>query len=106
MVPALEPTHPRRTPRVSWDSSSVRNAPETAAGGSGAGAPGRRNPEADRRRPADRSASFAIAPEVALVESAVCALISFNTCMLRAIACAAAVWERALAEMFCTRLAI
>ena len=45
-------------------------------------APGRRKPVIDLRNDADRSASLAIACEVALVESADCALISRSTCML------------------------
>src|SRR5690349_17092476 len=53
--------------------------------------PGRWKPAAALRKPADSSASFAIAAEVALVDSAVCALISFRTCMLRAMFCAAPV---------------
>ena len=44
--------------------------------------------------------------EVALVDSAVWALISFRICMLRAMFCAAPVCWRALPEIFCTRLAI
>ena len=67
--------------------------------------PGRRKPDADLRSPAESSASLAIAIEMAL-DSAYCALISFRTCMLRAMPCAALVWARALEEMFCTRLAI
>ena len=47
-----------------------------------------------------------MAAEVALVDSAVWALISLRTCMLRAMFCAAPVCWRALPEMFCTRLAI
>src|SRR5580704_2527808 len=68
--------------------------------------PGSRKPAADLRSPAESSASLAIAAEVALVDSAVCALISFSTPMLRAMFCAAVVWARALEEMLCTRLAI
>ena len=68
--------------------------------------PGSRKPAADLRKPDDNSASFAIAADVALVESAVCALISFSTCMFRAMFCAAVVCWRELPEMFCTRLAI
>ena len=69
-------------------------------------APGRRKPVAALRNPADSSASLAMAAEVALVDSAVWALISFSTPMLRAMFCAAPVCWRALPEMFCTRLAI
>src|SRR3984885_11034875 len=68
--------------------------------------PGRREPAADLRSPADSSASLAMALEVAWVDSAVWPLISLRTCMLRAMFCAALVCWRALPEMFCTRLAI
>jgi hypothetical protein len=43
---------------------------------------------------------------VALVESAVWALISRSTWVLRAMLWAAVDWLRELADMFCTRLAI
>src|SRR5262245_6469602 len=79
---------------------SVRCMPEVSV------PPGRRNPAIDLRSAAARSASLMIDCEVALVESADCVLISRSTCMLRASAWLAAACPRALAEMFCTRLAI
>src|SRR5256885_14574321 len=57
-------------------------------------APGRRKPVAALRNPADSSASLAMAAEVALVDSAVWALISFRTPMLRAMFWAAPVCWR------------
>src|SRR6185437_7669182 len=79
---------------------SVRCMPEVSV------PPGKRKPAMDLRSAAARSASLMIDCEVALVESADCVLISRSTCMLRASACAADACPRALAEMFCTRLAI
>src|SRR5882672_3040125 len=67
---------------------------------------GSRKPDTDLRSCADSSASLPMEFEVALVESAVCELISRSTCMLRAMAPAAEACPRELAEMFCTRLAI
>ena len=69
-------------------------------------APGSRKPDTERRRSVESSASFEIATEVALVESAVWRLISFSTCMLRVMLCDACACWRELPEMFCTRLAI
>ncbi len=85
-------------------SSSRLKAPEVPIGSFAV--PGSLKPAAALRSPADSSASLAMAAEVAWVDSAVWALISFRTCMLRAMFCAAPVCWRELPEMFWTRLAI
>src|SRR4029077_2109062 len=95
-----------RTLAVLSGASSMRFTLPLPAGARSPLLPGRRKPAADLRRPADSSASFAIAAEVWLVVSAVWALISLRICMLRAMPCAAPVCWRALPEMFCARLAI
>src|ERR1700743_3979964 len=67
---------------------------------------GRRKPATDLRSCAETAASLAIDVEVAVEPSAVCEEISRTTCMfLEMLPETAACW-RALAEMFCTRLAI
>ena len=67
---------------------------------------GRRNPATDLRSCADNAASFAIDVEVADEPSAVCDEISRTTCMFFEMLPEATACWRALAEMFCTRLAI
>src|SRR6202021_4011777 len=67
---------------------------------------GRRNPATDFRSCADSAASLAMEVEVAVEPSAVCDEISRTTCMFfEMLPDTAACW-RALAEMFCTKLAI
>jgi hypothetical protein len=67
---------------------------------------GSRNPATDLRSCAESAASFAMEVDVAVDPSAVCDEISRTTCMfLEILPDTAACW-RALAEMFCTRLAI
>src|SRR5271155_2708217 len=63
-------------------------------------------PAADLRSCADNAASLAIEAAVAVDPSAVCEEISRTTCMFFEILPEAAACWRALAEMFCTRLAI
>src|ERR1700719_1834825 len=67
---------------------------------------GSRNPATDFLNCADSAASLAIDVEVAVEPSAVCDEISRTTCMFFEILPDAAACWRALAEMFCTRLAI
>src|ERR1700722_208721 len=67
---------------------------------------GSRNPATDLRSCAESAASLAMEVEVAVEPSAVCDEISRTTCMFfEMLPDTAACW-RALAEMFCTRLAI
>src|ERR1700690_3869230 len=101
--------------------AAVGTAPAGAAGAAGAAgcfnagslpdvAPvaksGSRNPATDLRSCAESAASLAIEVEVAVEPSAVCDEISRTTCMFFEILPETAACCRALAEMFCTRLAI
>src|SRR5579859_593104 len=75
----------------------------------GAAAPpksGSRKPATDFRSCADSAASLAIDVEVAVEPSAVCDEISRTTCMFFEMSPDAAACWRALAEIFCTKLAI
>src|SRR5580704_14701269 len=100
---------------------ALRIFPAGAAGAAGAGgsfnagnlpevAPvpksGSRNPATDLRNCAESAASLAMEVDVAVDPSAVCEEISRTTCMFSEILPDAAACWRALAEMFCTRLAI
>src|ERR1700683_3465229 len=64
------------------------------------------NPATDLRNWADSAASLAMEVEVAVEPSAVCEEISRTTCMFFEILPDTAACWRALAEMFCTKLAI
>src|SRR5579859_150163 len=86
-----------------------------AAGSAAGGAPtvvvpapksGNRKPATDLRSCAERAASFAMEVEVAVEPSAVWDDISRTTCMFLEMFPDATACCRALAEMFCTRLAI
>ena len=84
------------------DSFSAGNLPEVAP----VPKSGRRNPATDLRSCADSAASLAMEVEVAVEPSAVCDEISRTTYMFfEMLPDTVACW-RALAEMFCTKLAI
>src|ERR1700677_759892 len=84
------------------DSFNAGNLPEVAA----VPKSGSRNPATDLRSCAESAASLAMEVEVAVEPSAVCDEISRTTCMFFEILPDTAACWRALAEMFCTKLAI
>jgi hypothetical protein len=109
----------RSLPELPRDTGSgidgVAGVAGSAAGGAAGGAPtvvvpapksGNRKPATDFRSWAERAASFAMDVDVAVDPSAVCDDISRTTCMFLDMFPDAAACCRALAEMFCTRLAI